>query len=104
MTLPFATVQWRQPDFPMSIGGQEMQATVRKVREALPPPTHLAYYAGLGALAVFAIVEWPVVMIAAAGMIVVHRTFRRKDEHDKESDAPVPEKPEKPARPGKSAE
>ncbi|GAA3432611.1 hypothetical protein [Kutzneria kofuensis] len=94
LTLPFATVQWRLPEFSMPIGRQEMEAAVHKVREALPPPTQLAYYAGLGVLAVFEIVEWPVVVVSAAGMIVLQRTIRRQVEQAKESDAMVGKEPD----------
>jgi hypothetical protein len=99
LTLPFATVQWRLPEFPMPVGRQELEAAVHKVREVLPPPTQLAYYAGLGVLAVFEVIEWPMVVVAAAGMIVVQRTVRRQDEHGKESDATASEKPAKPVKP-----
>lgn len=112
LTLPFATVQWRLPEFPMPIGRQEMEAAVHKVREVLPPPTQLAYYAGLGMLAVFEIVEWPVVVVSAAGMIVLQRALRRHEEHEKEPAATVVEHgkepeataSEKPAKPAKSTE
>lgn len=104
LTLPFATVQWRLPEFSMPAGRQDVMAAVHKVREVLPPPTQLAYYGGLGLLAVFEVVEWPVVVMAAAGMIVVQRAVKHHHEHGTQSHGPVPEKPEKPAKPGKPAE
>lgn len=99
LTLPFATVQWRLPEF--SFGRQEVAAAVHQAREVLPPPTQLAYYGGLGLIAVFGVVEWPVVAMAAAGMIVVQWTVRRQHEHGKEPAARVSEIP---AQPGKPAE
>ena len=33
----------------------------------LPPPEHLAFYAGIGALAALEIVEWPVALLVAVG-------------------------------------
>lgn len=84
LNLPFATVQWRLPDFRMPIGRQEVEAAVHTVRSALPPPTQVAYYAGLGVLAVFEVVEWPVAAVAAAGMVVAQRALRQHEEHGKD--------------------
>jgi len=97
LNLPFATVQWRLPEFRMpTISRHELEAAVNTVRSALPPPTQLAYYTGLGLLAVFEVVEWPVVVVAAAGTILVQRAIRQHEEHEKEghprakaSDKPV---------------
>ncbi|MFC0436990.1 hypothetical protein [Kutzneria buriramensis] len=97
-------MQWRLPEFPTPVGRQEVAAAVHKVREVLPPPTQLAYYGGLGLVAVFGIVELPVVAMAAAGMIVVQWTIRHHHEHETQPPAPVSEEPEKPAKPGKPAE
>lgn len=33
----------------------------------LPPPQHLAWYAGVGLLALFDLVDWPVALILAVG-------------------------------------
>ncbi|WP_157494668.1 hypothetical protein [Kutzneria sp. 744] len=86
LSLPFATVHWRLPEFRVP-GRQEMDAAVHAVRSVLPPPSQLAYYTGLGVLAVFEVVEWPVVAVAAAGMIVAQRAFRSQDEHGEKPDA-----------------
>ena len=37
----------------------------------LPPPQHLAWYAGVGALVVLEIVEWPVAAVLALGHLLV---------------------------------
>jgi membrane protein required for beta-lactamase induction len=42
----------------------------RSVRLAVPAPEHLAFYAGIGAMAVLGIMEWPV-----AAALVVGYTF-----------------------------
>jgi hypothetical protein len=34
---------------------------------SLPPPQHLAWYAGIGALAVCGIIEWPIAGVLAVG-------------------------------------
>jgi hypothetical protein len=36
-------------------------------RLPLPPPAHLAWYAGVGALAVFGVVDWPVAVLIGLG-------------------------------------
>ena len=42
----------------------------------LPPPRRLAYYAGLGALAVLDVIEWPVAAAIGVGTAVAVRTRR----------------------------
>ena len=43
----------------------------------LPPPDRLIFYAGLGLLAVFEIVEWPVALIVGVGhMLADQRHWR----------------------------
>lgn len=36
----------------------------------LPPPDRLAYYAGLGAIAAFGVIDWPVALVIGAGHIL----------------------------------
>ncbi|MTD54711.1 hypothetical protein [Amycolatopsis pithecellobii] len=36
----------------------------------LPPPNRLAYFAGLGVLAAFGVVEWPLAVVVAAGHLL----------------------------------
>jgi membrane protein required for beta-lactamase induction len=38
----------------------------------LPAPEHLAFYAGVGAMAVFGIMEWPVVAALVVGHTLVN--------------------------------
>jgi hypothetical protein len=38
----------------------------------LPAPEHLAFYAGVGAMAMFGIVEWPVVAALVVGHTLVN--------------------------------
>lgn len=44
------------------------RSSTRIVSLPLPAPEHLAFYAGVGAMAVFGIMEWPV----AAALLVGH--------------------------------
>lgn len=44
------------------------RSSSRRVSVALPAPEQLAFYAGVGAMALFGIVEWPV----AAALVVGH--------------------------------
>jgi hypothetical protein len=41
-----------------------------------PPVEHLAFYAGLGALAAAEIIEWPVAMVLAVGHVLIGLTHR----------------------------
>jgi predicted membrane protein len=44
----------------------------RRVSLTLPPLEHLAFYAGVGAMAVFGIMEWPVVAVLVVGHTLVN--------------------------------
>ena len=44
----------------------------RSVTLTVPPPEHLAFYAGVGAMAVFGIMEWPVVAALVVGHALVN--------------------------------
>jgi membrane protein required for beta-lactamase induction len=43
-----------------------------RVSLTLPAPEHLAFYAGVGAMAVFGIMEWPVVAALVVGHTLVN--------------------------------
>lgn len=68
LNLPFVTAEFRKPDLHLPGGrdvGAAAGAVTAKVRSL--SPTELAYYAGLGLLAVVDLVEWPVALIVGAG-------------------------------------
>jgi hypothetical protein len=44
----------------------------KRVRLTLPEPQHLAFYAGIGAMAVLGIMEWPVAAALVAGYTFVN--------------------------------
>lgn len=44
----------------------------RSVGLTLPAPEHLVFYAGVGAMAVFGIMEWPVVAALVVGHTLVN--------------------------------
>lgn len=54
----------QQPD----IGRRIELPVLGEVR--LPPPQRLAYFAGLGVLAAFGVVEWPLAVVVAAGHLL----------------------------------
>ncbi|WP_433462012.1 hypothetical protein [Spirillospora sp. CA-128828] len=64
-------VQVPTPNLPVS--GDEMMAAGKAVTSFLPPPDRLAYYTGLGALAVFGVIEWPVAAAIGAGVAIAKR-------------------------------
>ncbi|MCO6003859.1 hypothetical protein NE236_02600 [Actinoallomurus purpureus] len=43
----------------------------------LPPPERLVYYAGLGLLAVFEVVEWPVALVVGTGHLLADQQHRK---------------------------
>lgn len=48
------------------------RSSPRSASVALPAPEHLAFYAGVGAMAVFGIMEWPVVAALVVGHTLVN--------------------------------
>ncbi len=44
------------------------------IRLTMPPPDHLAWYVGLGAMAVVELIEWPVALVIAAGHAIAQDT------------------------------
>lgn len=57
----------------MSQGMRKVSASSAwSVGLTLPAPEHLAFYAGIGAMAVFGIMEWPVVAALVVGHTLVN--------------------------------
>jgi hypothetical protein len=57
-------------------GGHRILITADGTQLETPPVEHLAFYAGLGALAAAEIIEWPVAVVLAAGHILIGLTNR----------------------------
>ena len=77
VTLPYVTAQVRIPELPVDrlrAMSMEMGHVARGAASFLPPPQRLAYYAGLGALAAFQVIEWPVALAIGAGTAVAARS------------------------------
>ncbi|MBV8981493.1 MAG: hypothetical protein JO086_11385 [Acidimicrobiia bacterium] len=55
-------------------GGVTIRIPVLDAHLTLPGPPKLAYYAGLGAMAAFEFIDWPVALVIAAGHEVATRT------------------------------
>jgi hypothetical protein len=65
LNLPFVTAQFRRPDLHLPDVGAAAGAAAAKARSL--SPAELAYYAGLGVLAVVELIEWPVALAVGAG-------------------------------------
>ena len=77
VNLPFVTAQFRLPELPVDrlrAMSPELGHAARGAASFLPPPERLAYYAGLGALAAFQVIEWPVAVAIGAGTAVAGRS------------------------------
>jgi hypothetical protein len=57
-------------------GGHPILITADGFRVQTPPVEHLAFYAGVGALAAAEIIEWPVALVLTAGHILIGLTNR----------------------------
>jgi hypothetical protein len=66
VNLPFVTAQFRAPDLHLP-KPPEMGAALRRARTFLPSPQQALYYGGLGLMAAFELVEWPVAAAIGVG-------------------------------------
>lgn len=57
-------------------GGHPILITADGIRVQTPPVEHLAFYAGVGALAAAEVIEWPVALVLTAGHILIGLTNR----------------------------
>lgn len=51
---------------------------IQAVQANLPPSDRLLYYAGIGALAMGGVLEWPVALVAGAGVWVASRAAEHR--------------------------
>jgi hypothetical protein len=79
--LPYVTAIVEVPRVPSvprprlpRVGRREVAEAAGAVTALLPPPSRLLFYAGVGALAAFEVIEWPVAAVVAAGTYVAGRT------------------------------
>ncbi|WP_211176673.1 hypothetical protein [Pseudonocardia acidicola] len=81
--LPFVTAQFRRPDLHLPrLGRREASEAVSAVadRARSLSPAELAYYAGLGLLAVVDLIEWPVAIAVGAGTALARARGRGPEE------------------------
>jgi hypothetical protein len=57
-------------------GGHRILISVEGVEFQTPPVEHLAFYAGLGALAAAGVIEWPIAVMFSAGHVLMEMTHR----------------------------
>jgi hypothetical protein len=57
-------------------GGHRIRMTAEGTRLETPPVEHLAFYAGVGAMAAAEIIEWPVALVITTGHILMGLTKR----------------------------
>ncbi len=74
LDLPLVSLQVHRPHLSLPhLGGPDAGQAVRAARAALPPPERVAYYGGLGALAVFGAISWPVAAAIGVGTVIASR-------------------------------
>ncbi|MFC0438267.1 hypothetical protein [Kutzneria buriramensis] len=59
-----------------------------KVRSALPSPPSLAFIAGLAVMGILSILEWPVVVVAVAGVTLTDRMARKQAHIQQQPEGP----------------
>lgn len=80
LNLPFVRIQVRPPEFRLphielpQVSRRDVEQAVDIARSFLPPPERLAYYGGLGALALLGVLDWPVAAAIGAGTMIAQRT------------------------------
>ncbi|GAA5059118.1 hypothetical protein HNP84_008709 [Thermocatellispora tengchongensis] len=82
LNLPMVSFQVHRPHMPQMrrpqmrmphVDTEPARKAVRNARTAMPPPERIAYYGGLGALAAFGVIEWPVAAAIGAGTVIAQR-------------------------------
>ncbi|WP_433425243.1 hypothetical protein ACQP1V_20135 [Microtetraspora malaysiensis] len=77
LNLPMVSLQFHRPQMPHvempHMSRQEVGHAVDVARSFLPPPERVIYYGGLGALAVFGVLEWPVAAAIGVGTMLAQR-------------------------------
>ncbi|WP_433356660.1 hypothetical protein ACQP25_21020 [Microtetraspora malaysiensis] len=77
LNLPMVSLQFHRPHMPHvempHMSRQEVGHAVDVARSFLPPPERVIYYGGLGALAVFGVLEWPVAAAIGVGTMLAQR-------------------------------
>ena len=99
VNLPFVTAQFRAPDVHLpnvphpslasvplvgrlplprvpEAAGRQMADAARVVGSVLPEREQVAFFAGLGAVAAFGVIDWPVAGAVAAGTVIAKRARR----------------------------
>jgi hypothetical protein len=57
-------------------GGHRLRLDLWGARAETPPVEHLAFYAGLGLLALIEVIEWPLAVTLSVGHILMEATHR----------------------------
>ncbi|MFC0531896.1 hypothetical protein [Phytohabitans kaempferiae] len=79
------------------LGRAEAAHAARAVAGHLPPPTRLAYYAGLGVLGVTGVIEWPVAVAIGAGTLFARRARGARPAQPSRQESRGGGRPERPA-------
>ena len=101
---PVVSVRVHRPRLRLPSDHGPAERAARAAKSALPRPSRLAYYGGLGAAAALGAIEWPVAVAIGVGTAIgqrVHRDGRRARQAEPESAAPPPRDPT--ARPEETA-
>jgi hypothetical protein len=88
LRLPLITATVRPPRLPR-VGRRELAEAADFARSLLPPPDQALFFAGLGALVLVELIEWPVAAAVAAGTVVAQRGAERRAERRVFLPAPV---------------
>lgn len=72
VTVPLTSLQIRIPPLPQ-VGIPDIAAAAEKIRAAMPPAPELAYFAGLGLLGLFSVIDWPVALAVGAGTVIAQQ-------------------------------
>ncbi|MEU6041560.1 hypothetical protein ABZ801_39840 [Actinomadura sp. NPDC047616] len=76
---PHVTVhRFQVPTPQIGLAGHQVVDAGKAMASSLPPPGRLAYYTGLGALAAFGLVDWPVAAAIGVGVAVARRATGRQ--------------------------
>jgi hypothetical protein len=68
----------RSPSSGLNAMAAQTRWAAQAARANLPPADRLLYYGGVGAMALLGVLEWPVAVVAAAGLWIASRAAERQ--------------------------
>jgi hypothetical protein len=103
--VPLVHMRVPVPRVPIAHPGALLAQTrwaAQTARSMLPSAERIAYYGGLGALAIAGVLEWPVAAVMGAGVWIASHTGQRGDGRRRSEGGQMESETRRPARAGRA--